>query len=260
MLLWGKAALLILAQATPTTTTAENSRMLMVAALQPSRAALDAADADDMARLADDDQEALHRLMLRHQRPLLDRLTRMLGNATEADELFHEAFLRVYGHRHSFRAGARFQAWLYTIALNLARNRLRTRRRQPIIVPLPDDDAGNGVVTTADLLDASPAPEEALARAEWLAGLDAALDALPPPLREPLEQFAFDDRAQADIATDLGCTVKAVETRVYHARQRLLRSLGVYAGNSEGFPLPRRKPIRRPVSVCGSDNPISRRK
>ena len=225
----------------------------MVAALQPSRAALDAADADDMNRLAEGDDEALHRLMLRHQRPLLERLSRMLGNATEADELFHEAFLRVYRHRHSFRPGARFQSWLYTIALNLARNCLRARRRQPIIVPLPDDDAGNGGVTAADLQDASLAPEEALARVEWLAGLDAALDALPPQLREPLEQFAFENRGQAEIASALGCTTKAVEGRVYHARQRLLHALECCARKSEGFHLPRRKPKRKLPSV-GKDS------
>ncbi len=221
----------------------------MVAALQPSRAVLDAADADDMNRLTAGDDEALRRLMLRHQRPLLDRLSRMLRNATEADELFHEAFLRVYRHRHSFRPGARFQSWLYTIALNLARNCLRTRRRQPTIVPLPDDDSGNGVVTAADLLDASPAPEEVLARAEWLAGLDAALAALPPQLREPLEQFAFEDRGQADIAAGLGCTTKAVEARVYHARQRVLHALESCARKSEGFHLPRRRHKRKPPSV-----------
>ena len=76
---------------------------------------------------------------------------------------------------------------------------------------------------------------------EWLTALQTTLDEMPPKLRRPLERFAFDDCSQAAIAAELGCSVKAVETRLYRARQWVRASLEACARNSEGFRLPKRK-------------------
>ena len=54
---------------------------------------------------------------------------RMLSSEQEAEDIVQETFLRVYQHRDSFDFRHCFSTWIYTIALNLARNELRKRKR-----------------------------------------------------------------------------------------------------------------------------------
>lgn len=132
----------------------------------------DALDAADMAGLTGGDGEALDRLMQRHQRWLLGWLTRVLADVSDARDVFQEAFLRVYLHRHRFDPQRRFHSWLCTIALNLARNCLRWRRRQPPRIPLPDEGTEDGempgtVVNT--LIEPRPHPDDAWSKGSgWM--------------------------------------------------------------------------------------------
>ena len=73
-------------------------------------------DGADMQRLAGGHDAALNDLMARHARPVFQFLCRMLGNEDDANDLAQETFVRVYQHRASFKPGARFTTWLYTIA------------------------------------------------------------------------------------------------------------------------------------------------
>jgi RNA polymerase sigma factor (sigma-70 family) len=73
-------------------------------------------DGADMQRLAAGHEAALNDLMARHGQPVFHFLCRMLGNEGDANDLAQETFVRVYQHRASFRPGAKFTTWLYTIA------------------------------------------------------------------------------------------------------------------------------------------------
>src|SRR5262245_19744565 len=90
-------------------------------------------DADLMTRVREDDQTALATLMDRWELPLKAFLARIVLNASEADELAQETFVAVWQNRTRFRPGAEFKPWVFTIALNLARKRLRWWRRRPSI-------------------------------------------------------------------------------------------------------------------------------
>jgi DNA-directed RNA polymerase specialized sigma24 family protein len=82
--------------------------------------------------------------------------------------------------------------------------------------------------------------------------LEGAVNALPVKLRVPLERFAFDDLSQADIAAKLHCSLKTVEMRIYHARQRIREHLQDCAKKSKGFRLPRRRLGRVPVESAAA--------
>lgn len=174
----------------------------------------------DMARLADGDEEGLDSLMQRHSKALLRHLERMVRNHTDAKELVNDAFLRVYRHRRDYNYESKFTMWLYVIGSHLAINLLRWRSRRPEHVPLPEEVSENsgGMVT---LLDSAPTPREQAEADEWTDALEKALAKLPEQLRVPLLRVALDGCSQAEVAAQLGCTVKAVETRLYHARKRL---------------------------------------
>jgi RNA polymerase sigma-70 factor (ECF subfamily) len=74
--------------------------------------------------------------------------------------------------------------------------------------------------------DPSAGPAERAQRHEAAAAVRTAVAALPHELREIVVLAEYEERPQAEIAAILGCTTKAVEMRLYRARERLRRTLG----------------------------------
>jgi RNA polymerase sigma-70 factor, ECF subfamily len=177
-------------------------------------------DAQDMARLCAGNDDAMRGLMRRHGSRLHASITRMLKDREEAADVVEVAFIKVYQHRQHFNFESKFTTWLYTIALNLARNRLRSRARRPEFVSL-ESLSEEELESQQQALGREPSPETRLESKEVTCGLEDSLAHLPPKLRGPLELFAFEDRSQAEIAQRFGCTAKAIECRLFNARKRL---------------------------------------
>ncbi|MFO1511973.1 MAG: RNA polymerase sigma factor [Verrucomicrobiota bacterium] len=181
-------------------------------------------DAADMACLCRDEEAAMTRLMSRHALHLRGVVARMLQDWAEAADVVDETFIRVHRHRHRFDLRARFSTWLYTIALNLARNRLRHRARQPEFVPL--DELTEKELQSQALFAPEPAPDAGLDREETIRSLEESFAALPPLPREALHLFAYEELSQNEIGGRLHCSSKAVESRLYHARKLLRADFG----------------------------------
>ncbi|MFQ5452644.1 MAG: sigma-70 family RNA polymerase sigma factor [Candidatus Zixiibacteriota bacterium] len=75
------------------------------------------------------DMVAFNEMVDRYKNRLLNVIGRMLSSAEEAEDIVQETFVRVYLHRQSFNFEHCFSTWIYTIALNLARNELRKRKK-----------------------------------------------------------------------------------------------------------------------------------
>jgi RNA polymerase sigma-70 factor, ECF subfamily len=192
---------------------------------EPAGDAQDTLDTQDMARLAGGHDAALNDLMRRHAERLFHYLLRSLQDEDDAADLAQESFVRVFQHRARFSSSQKFSTWLYAIASNLVRDRYRWRSRHPQV----SLDAQNGQ-TDLNLKDSLPAsdlrPDQALQREERAAAVRRAVGALPEELRQPLILAVYEGLPQAEIAQVLSCSVKAVETRIYRARQHLRLALG----------------------------------
>jgi RNA polymerase sigma-70 factor (ECF subfamily) len=184
----------------------------------------DAGDQADMERLRAGQDAALDDLMERHAEPVFRFLCRMLGNEDDAQDLAQETFVRVFKARASFRPTEKFSSWLFTIAANLARNHFRWRSRHANIsleAQNPETEQSLGSTLPAS----SPAPnEEALAR-ESAEAVRRAVNDLPVELREAMVLCEWEERSVAEAATILETTPKAVESRLYRARQILRERL-----------------------------------
>jgi RNA polymerase sigma-70 factor (ECF subfamily) len=178
-----------------------------------------------MARVQAGDEAAFAALMERWELPTKAVIARLVLNATEAEELAQETFVRVWQQRDKFRSGAEFRPWLFAIAVNLARNRLRWWRRRPS-VSLEEWTTGDesGFAATQHHQDA-PAGSAQLERAERAAAVRDAIAALPTDLREAVVLFEYEQLSHAEIAAVVGATPKAVETRLYRAREKLRTAL-----------------------------------
>lgn len=98
----------------------------------------DVSDESLLAAYRGGDLDAFEALFRRYQGPLRRHLTRMLNDHTTAEDLVIETFQRLHVHRERFREGAVVRPWVYAIASNLARNRLRRERLTrwlPLVAP-----------------------------------------------------------------------------------------------------------------------------
>ena len=189
-----------------------------------ARQADDARDRADMERLIAGQDTALNDLMERHATPVFHFLCRMVGNEDDANDLAQETFVRVFKSHDSFRTNEKFSNWLFTIAANLARNHFRWRSRHPNI-SLEAENAETEQTLGSTLPSDAPAPNEQALVAERAAAVRAAVGKLPEDMREAIVLCEWEERSVAEAATILETTPKAVESRLYRARQLLRERL-----------------------------------
>lgn len=181
-------------------------------------------DCELMLRLKDGDDLALNDLMRRWQKPLVSFLYRYVGNEAEALDLAQETFVRVFKNRSRYSPKGKFSTWLFAIASNLARNCLRWQRRHPVVAL--DAEEGDAERNPVDQIPSgSDSPSEFAERQERVAAVRREIQALPHHLKTALLLFEYEDLGYAEISTILGCSPKAVETRLYRARTILREKL-----------------------------------
>lgn len=168
------------------------------------------------------DGQAFDAILERYKRPLLDFVYRMMGDAGEAEDVAQDAFVRAY---RAIRAGrvrsrrAAFSTWLFQVARNAARDRLRFRRRRPEVSLAAMEDQG------MELAAPGRSPSMEADRRQLGVDIIAALDELPEEQRTALVLFEYEGFSQVEIAGVLRCSEKAVEARIYRARRHLRKRL-----------------------------------
>lgn len=184
---------------------------------------MDAVDSELMARLAAGDDLALNALMSRWSGRVSAFLFRMTGQRETAVDLAQETFVKLYQARGRYKPQGHFSTWLFAIAANLARNHSRWKARHPTVsMDATDPD---GVEIDAEPVEPKRTPGEEAISEEESAMIHRAILALPLDLREALSLFVYEDLGYAEIAQLARCTPKAVETRIYRARQILKEQL-----------------------------------
>ena len=183
-------------------------------------------DTQLMIRLQNGQDTALNELMTLWQTPLFRFISRYVGDRDEALDLAQETFVRVYQNRQSYRPSARFSSWLFTIASNLCRNHLRWGRRHPTISLAREDDADDA---PADATDTLPSPDrgpsDSAERSDTARWVQESIHSLPHDLKTVVLLFEYEELSYEEIAGVLGCSPKAVETRLYRARKILREKL-----------------------------------
>jgi RNA polymerase sigma-70 factor (ECF subfamily) len=181
-------------------------------------------DHASMVRLIAGDDLALNELMERWQKPLHSFILRYVGNYADSIELAQETFVRVYHHRSRFNFKSKFSSWLLTIATNLCKHRARWRKRHPTI-SLNDTAGMDEMLDECLSIAAEEIPSALAGRSELGKLVKEEIEKLPHDLKTAILLFAYDDLSHAEIGVILGCTPKAVETRLYRVRKLLAKRL-----------------------------------
>jgi RNA polymerase sigma-70 factor (ECF subfamily) len=160
------------------------------------------------------DRRAFRVLVERHQRGVYNVVLRLVHSAADAEDLAQQAFLSAFGALGSFQLEARFAPWLYRIAVNLAKDHLKSRRRGEVPTAEPGED---DALFTATL----PATDGAAQSGERRRLLARALSALSFADREVLVLKDIEELPYDDLQQILRRPVTALKIRVVRARARL---------------------------------------
>ena len=167
------------------------------------------------------DERAFAELVRRHKEPLYRLLRRYTGDAEEAYEAAHEAFIAAWASIGRYDPQRPFLAWLRTIAINKARDRGRRMAFRRLLFGTASLEESGALAQP----DRAVLADEAVMDRQDLAMLDRAIARLPAPLKEALLLTAFDGWSQQEAGEILGVSAKTIETRAYRARKILARTL-----------------------------------
>ena len=165
-------------------------------------------DACAVERTLGGDREAFAVLVRRYQGPVYRLMLRFSRDECDAAEMAQDAFVRAYERLASYDSRRRFFTWLYTLALNVARDHARRLKRAPRCrqdLDTAQTDKGR----------------DPLASLEAARLLDA-LRGLPPKYAEALALRYIEDMHLDEVAETLGLTVSGAKMRV-HRGLRMMR-------------------------------------
>jgi RNA polymerase sigma-70 factor, ECF subfamily len=171
------------------------------------------------------DAERFEAFVREYQDMVFATAVRLLGSASEAEDIAQTVFLRAFERFAALSASATVAGWLKTVTTNLCLNHLsRYRARWQLFSELdrPGHDQG-----FAASLPSSASTSLALEQADRSARLEQALHRLPDHQRVPLVLFHFEDMGYQEIASTLGVSLAKVKTDIHRGRESLKKELSV---------------------------------
>lgn len=158
-------------------------------------------------------------LVLRWDGKIRGAIYRIMGSEDEARDLCQEAFLKAYRALPGFKGQARFSSWLYQIALNLCRDRMR-RRRGRVFVSLDDSEGPE-----LHCADPGPTTLELVESRDLSRVVAGAVADLPEDQRVVIVLKEYQDLTFLEISEVLDVPLSTVKTRLYRGLTQLRESL-----------------------------------
>jgi RNA polymerase sigma-70 factor (ECF subfamily) len=178
------------------------------------------------------DRSAFEMLVQRYDRQVLRLALNVLGSAEDAQDVYQEAFLKIYRNLHRFRFECTFFTWAYRIVTNICLDHLRRRRTHPEDqAPVPETDRCEQHPGT-DFFDrqqstgsAQSDPEHHLLGIEIGSKIESALEALSPRERMVFEMKHYQGMKLRAIGEALGTTEDTVKNSLFRATRKLRTQL-----------------------------------
>jgi len=196
-------------------------------------------EADEMliAAYRAGDVRAFERLVSRHEKPVWNFLRRFVRDATTAEDLLQEVFLRVIKGADEWKGTAKFSTWLYTIARNLCVDHSRRAvHRVAASLDGPSHASAEDAPSLQERIPSSaPGADDLAADRQTAARIDQAVAALPPEQREVFLMREVMEMPFAEIAVAVGATEPTVKSRMRYALEKLRGALAELANGNAGI-------------------------
>jgi RNA polymerase sigma-70 factor (ECF subfamily) len=185
-------------------------------------------DAALMLRVKNGDMEAFTQLVDKYKQPIMNLAYRMLGDATEAEDLAQNVFVQVHRSSERYKVASKFSTWLFTIARNLCLNEIRRRSRHPaqsMDAPHPHHpDQPWHQIEDSKLAAAS----DHLLQGELEVKVMEAIAELPENQRLAILLCRQDELSYEEMAKVLGCSLSATKSLIHRGRETLKQKLKPY--------------------------------
>jgi RNA polymerase sigma-70 factor (ECF subfamily) len=178
------------------------------------------------------DKHAFELLVAKYQRRLGRLISRFVRNASEAEDVTQDAFIKAYRALPAFRGDSAFYTWLYRIGINTAKNHLVAQgRRAPTSTPFDTDEAED--FEDASLLHEVATPENELMSKQVVDVVNSSLQELPDDLRTALTLREIEGLSYEEIAEVMNCPIGTVRSRIFRAREAIAANLRPLLGTTE---------------------------
>lgn len=179
------------------------------------------AELDDSSLVAEflaGEKTAFTELADRYQGRLVNFVYRTTGDRERAEDLVQETFVRVYRHLHRFDQSKKFSTWIYTIASNLAKNELRNRSRNPLVLFQTIKKNWDADQRPLEWEDNTYRPDDLFRKRHLKEMVEAAVAELPEHHRSVFVLREMEGKTYEEIAEITGCNLGTVKSRLNRAR------------------------------------------
>lgn len=186
-------------------------------------------------RLKQSDERAFQEMVRLYQHKVFNLVFRMIGNREEAEDVAQEVFVTVFKAIDSFRGDSKFSTWLYRIAANQCKNRIKYlgRRSYQHTGQLEDSEAQIHAAQPSLLQPHTDGPEQVLQGRQMEALLQEGIALLEEEHRTLLVLRDVEELSYHEIASITGLPEGTVKSRIHRARMALKQHLARHFGPAE---------------------------
>ena len=184
----------------------------------PPSVLADLDDAQVVQAFLDGKERAFDELVSRYQVRLLNFIYRTVGDRERAEDLVQEVFIRIYRHLHRFDQTKKFSTWAYTIASNLAKNELRNRSRNPLVLFQTIKRNWEADHRPLQFEDSSSRPDDLFYKRHLRELVEQSVSQLPEHHRVVFVLRELEGKTYEEIADITGCNLGTVKSRLNRAR------------------------------------------
>ncbi len=166
----------------------------------------------------DGDARAFGEIVSRYDQRLLNFVYRTIGDRERAQDLVQETFVRVYRHLQRFDQTKKFSTWIYTIAWNLAKNELRNRSRNPLVLFQTIKKNWDADHRPLEWEDTQYKPDDLFRKRHLREKVEQAVAQLPEHHRIVFVLRELEGKTYEEIADITGCNLGTVKSRLNRAR------------------------------------------
>jgi len=159
-------------------------------------------------------------LVERYEGRIINFIQRSIGDRERAHDLSQETFIRVYRHLDRFDTTKKFSTWIYTIASNLAKNELRNRSRNPVVLYQTLTSTWEDDHRPLQFEDSSMQPDDMFRKRHLAELVERAAEELPDHHREVFILREIEGKSYEEIAEITNTQLGTVKSRLNRARNR----------------------------------------
>jgi RNA polymerase sigma-70 factor (ECF subfamily) len=176
-------------------------------------------DADVVGMFLEGETRAFEELVDRYQGRLVNFIYRTIGDRDRAEDLTQEAFIRVHRHIARFDRSKKFSTWVYTIASNLAKNELRNRSRNPMVLfQSLREQQRDEEERPIEFEDPASRPDDLYRKRHLQSLVEQSVARLPAHHREVFVLRELEGKSYEEIADVTGVHLGTVKSRLNRAR------------------------------------------